>query len=66
MKRQEGDIAEDEAATFLFITREGTCGTMQIRSGLFHEFVEGWPRDGPPVFEYHYIYKNEPENSSSK
>ena len=64
--RQEGDIAEEKAATFLFITREGTCGTIQIRSGLFHEFVQGAPVMGPAVFEYRHIYTSEPEKSSSK
>jgi hypothetical protein len=64
--RQEGDIAEEEPATFLFLTREGTCGTIQIRSALFHEFVPGVPVMGPAVFEYRQIYKSEPETSSSK
>ena len=64
--QQEADIAEEKAATFLFITREGTCGTMQIRSGLFHEFVQGAAVYGPPVFEYRHIYTSEPEKSSSK
>jgi beta-lactamase regulating signal transducer with metallopeptidase domain/protocatechuate 3,4-dioxygenase beta subunit len=63
--QQEGDIAEEKAATFLFITREGTCGTMRVRSGLLHEFVQGAIAMGPAVFEYRHIYTSEPEQSSA-
>jgi WD40 repeat protein/beta-lactamase regulating signal transducer with metallopeptidase domain/uncharacterized GH25 family protein/glutathione peroxidase-family protein len=64
--QREGDLPVEEPATFLFITREGTCGVMQIRSALFHEFIEGSPVMGPPVFEYRYIYKSEPKEPSAK
>jgi hypothetical protein len=66
LDEQEGDISEEKPATFLFITRDGTCGTIQIRSGLFHPFVQGAPVMGPAVFEYDYIYESELEEPSSK
>jgi beta-lactamase regulating signal transducer with metallopeptidase domain len=53
---RDENIDVQKPACFLFITREGTCGTIKIRSGVFNEFIEGSPFMGPSVFEYQYIY----------
>ncbi len=58
--RQTGDIDEEEPATFLFITRGGACGTLQIRSALVHEFVAGAAVMGSSLVEYQYIFEGEP------
>jgi beta-lactamase regulating signal transducer with metallopeptidase domain len=64
--RQAGEIDEEEPATFLFITRDGTCGTLQIRSALVHEFVPGSPVMGSSLLEYKYIFQSEPAKAALK
>ena len=64
--RQTGDIDPEEPASFLFITREGACGTIQIRSALVHQFVQGAATTGSCLLEYQYIFQSEPEKPTSK
>lgn len=61
VEQKEDDVAEEKAAAFLFITRDGACGAVRIRSGLAHQIVQGAPVMGPPVFEYRHIYQSQPK-----
>jgi hypothetical protein len=53
---RDENVDIQKPACFLFITSEGTCGTIKIRSGVFNELIEGSPFMGLSVFEYQYIY----------
>jgi hypothetical protein len=61
LDEKTGRIDEKEPASFLFITHEGTCGAMQIRSGAVRDSTPGLPVMGPFAFEYKLIYESEPE-----
>jgi hypothetical protein len=59
-----GAIDDKKPASYLFITKEGSCGAMQIRSAAVHDMLAAWNAYGPTSFEYKFIYESEPEKPS--
>jgi beta-lactamase regulating signal transducer with metallopeptidase domain/protocatechuate 3,4-dioxygenase beta subunit len=61
-----GKIDDKHPAYFLFITRDGSCGAMQIRSGMVSEFEGGYGVYGPTAFEFKFIGEREPKKPAVK
>ena len=58
--KMEGEMKEGQLASFLFITKQGACGTIQIRSGAHKNMKTGQMLMGPLAFKYQYIYESKP------
>ena len=55
-------VSDDKPASFLFITKEGVCGAMQINSPVVSKQsspYQGGPASYSKTFEYKFIYENQ-------
>ena len=65
----QGVIASTDdkhTACFLFITREGACGAMKIRSEMVSRSTDGYSGYGAAAFEFEFICEREPGKPAVK
>jgi beta-lactamase regulating signal transducer with metallopeptidase domain len=61
-----GKFDEKLTVSFLFITKEGTCGALQIQSPISRELRPGMPVGGRGGWHYKFIYERSPEEAATR
>ena len=63
---KSGKFDDKLTASFLFITKEGICGAIQLQSPLSQEFIPGVPVDDRGGWRYKFIYERSPHESEPR
>ena len=65
INQEDGTYDDKLTASFLFITREGTCGAIQIQAPVSRKLARGVPAYSEGGLHYKLIYERDPRQQSA-